>query len=122
MRAAAKLKPFHATMFSPPFLIRRPAPSPRSSHAMRLVISNAPSTVWGGLTAATTHSESFCLSPVGHASQLPMGPPPPPPPEGGGATGCGAVWNDRISDHGPLVVGSNARTCQKRTLLKAKSD
>src|SRR5438093_3599236 len=71
--------------------------------------------------AATTHSESFCLSAVGQLSQLPP-PPPPPPPEGGGATGCGAVWNDRISDHGPLAVGSNARTCQKRTLLKAKSD
>src|SRR6185369_17327166 len=100
-------------MFSPPFLISRPPPSPRSSQAIRFVTSNAPSTVWAGLTAATTQSDSLPLSAVGHASQLPTGPPPPPPPpDGGGATGCGAVWNDRISDHGPLVVGSNARTCQ----------
>src|SRR5438093_1618223 len=37
-------------MFSPPFLISRPPPSPRRSHAMRLVTSNAasaPSTSWG---------------------------------------------------------------------------
>ena len=45
MRAAAKLKPFHKTIFSPPFLISSPPPDPRSSHAMRLVTSNAPATV-----------------------------------------------------------------------------
>src|SRR5262249_25939296 len=89
---------------------------------MRLVTSNAPSTVCPGFTAATPHPESFCLSAVGQFSQLPPPPPPPPPPLGGGTIGCGMVWNDRISDHGPLVVGSNARTCQNRTLLKPKSD
>src|SRR5438552_9694039 len=101
-------------MFSPPFLIKRPAPSPRSSHAMRLDTSNDPASVCAGPIASTRHAESFCLSPVGQFSQLPPPPPPPPPPEGG-ATGAAPVWNDRISDQGPFVVGSKARTCQKRT-------
>ena len=45
-----KLRPSQPTMFSPPFLMSSPAPSPRSAQATRFVTSNAPSTVLAGLT------------------------------------------------------------------------
>src|SRR5207244_10906576 len=48
-------------MFSPAFLINRPAPSPRSAHATRFVTSNAPSTVRDGLTCSWMHLTSASL-------------------------------------------------------------
>src|SRR5436190_19212074 len=100
-------------MFSPPVLIRRPAPSPRSSQATRLVTSNAPSAVCAGFTAPWTHATSAGLSPV-YAEQASQFPPPP----GGGGPGDepAAVWNTCVADHGPLCVGSNAYTRQKYCL------
>src|SRR5438270_720939 len=32
--------------------------------------------------------------------------------DGGGATGCAGVANAKTLENGPVVVGSNARTCQ----------
>src|SRR2546423_14085078 len=49
-RPAEKLRPCHETMLSPAFLIKSPQPWFRYAQATRLVISNAPSGVCGGLT------------------------------------------------------------------------
>src|SRR5580765_3634723 len=101
MRAAAKLIPFHNATFSPPFLINRPAPEPRSSQAMRLVTSNAASTVCAGFSAATTQAE---IAEPGVDPQLCQSPllMPPPPLLGGGMAAGAIVWNARVVDHGPM--------------------
>src|SRR5262245_57841806 len=86
-RLAEKLRPFHATMFSPPFLISRPAPSLRYAHATRLVTSKAPSGVCGGFNRSWMHWTTRNGSP----------PTSPPQPSSGsaadglaGADGAGA--------------------------------
>src|SRR5215471_6636471 len=103
-------------MFSPPFLIIRPPPSPRNSHATRLVTSKAPVTPTG-LTAAATHLTSPGLSAVSaaHASQLPDG----TGLGGAGVTtggGGGGRYDRKVStrDHGPISLPSASpmRTCQ----------
>src|SRR6185436_1592263 len=72
MRPAEKLYPCHETMFSPPFLMSRPAPSPRSAHATRLVTSK-PVTSSCGRIWAWMHLTSASLL-LTSASQLPVGP------------------------------------------------
>src|SRR5262245_27946479 len=104
-------------MFSPPFLIRRPAPSPRSSQATRFVTSKAPSSVRDGFTALCTHCTSASLLTVNdpHCCQFPTGPEGPPPAGGGGGPGAGATIDRKVSvlDHGPMVSGSISRARQK---------
>src|SRR6185295_6491162 len=84
-RLAEKLRPFHDTMFSPPFLISRPAPSLRYAQATRLVISNAPAAVCGGFSRSCRHS----ITRIGAAPPLTSAPQPTSGSELGGA--CGAV-------------------------------
>jgi hypothetical protein len=84
-------------MFSPPFLMSSPAPSPRRAQATRFVTSNAPSTVLAGLTWSWMHSTSFSLLAVLHPN---VG-----SPDGGAAGGFG-VASASVRDHGPVVVPS----------------
>src|SRR5262245_25851623 len=104
-------------MVSPPFLMSRPAPSPRSSQATRLVTSNAPSSVRAGFTALCTHWTSASLLTVNdpHCCQLPSGPDGPPPAGGGGGPGADASADRNVSvlDQGPIVSGSIRRARQK---------
>src|SRR6476646_6512201 len=105
-------------MFSPPSLRSRPAPSPRSAQATRLVTSNAASTLpEAGFTEAWMHFTSASLL-FTSESQLPTGPPPPPPPPGGGGGGGAAagVRNAWTTLHGPVVSESAARTRQKNVV------
>src|SRR5438552_18592745 len=79
-------------VFSPPFLISKPAPSPRSNHATRFVTSRASGPEAPGLIASCTHWDSAGLSAMSalQACQLPLPTgtdPPPPPPAGGGGGG-----------------------------------
>src|SRR5689334_4891833 len=108
MRPAEKLIPCQVTMFSPPSLRSRPALSPRSAQATRLVTSNASSTLPAlGFTEAWMHLTSAGLS-LTRLSQL-------PPPGGGfgGGGGAAGVRNDCVTLH-PLDVSlSDARTRQK---------
>src|SRR3954464_11295305 len=103
MRPAAKLNPAQLTMFSPPVLISRPAPSPRSAHATHLVTSKPPSTVRAGLMwlwmqATSTPWSPAALQPtVGSAARGGAG--------GGGGFG---VANANVTDHGLVCAPSNA--------------
>src|SRR5438128_1907927 len=86
-------------MFSPPFLIIKPPPSPRSSQATRLVTSNAPSTPTGLMTACT-HFTSSNLSAVcePHFSQSSSG-------GAGGGGGGGGVGGGGAGGAGGTGAG-----------------
>src|SRR5262249_58020129 len=72
MRLAEKLYPAQSTALSPPFLIRRPAPCPRSSQTTRFTTSRSP-TESVGRTAFQTHVTSAVADRPGQACQLPIG-------------------------------------------------
>src|SRR5256885_10374449 len=102
MRDAEKLYPCQRTMFSPLVLISRPAPSPRSSHATRLVTSRSPGELVGWMTLCT-HETSAGLfdASAPQCSQSPKGP------AAGGGSG---VMNDAAVDHAPKAPWYSART------------
>src|SRR5215475_8139473 len=87
-RLAEKLRPFHDTMFSPPFLISNPTPSLRYAHATRLVTSKAPSAVCGGFSRSWMHSMTRIGSPPTSAPQPSSG---SEAVGAGGAVGVGGV-------------------------------
>src|SRR4029453_5719409 len=103
MREAEKLMPCQTIVFSPPTLISRPAPSPRSSQATRLTISK-PLTVSVGCTAFHTQLTSALLLAIcdAQACQLPIG-------RVEGETVSG-VLNAPAADHGPAYPCDSART------------
>src|SRR5262249_40646494 len=103
MRLAEKLYPAHSTAFSPLFLIRRPAPSPRSNHATRFTTSRSP-TESLGRTAFQTHvTRAVEVSPA-QPCQLPIGLLY--------AGGCCGVVKEAVDDHGPAAPSYSARTRQ----------
>jgi len=76
MRAAAKLLPCHET-FLALFLIKRPAPPPRSSHATRFVTSKRARLRCEPVHGCVTSDEGFAgVEPA--TLPVPTAPPPPP--------------------------------------------
>src|SRR4029450_5113113 len=119
MREAGNEYPCQLTMFSPPFLMRRPAPSPRSAHATRLVTSNA-WTSFVGLNPrlAWIHSTSAGLL-FTSESQLPL-----PGLGAGPGPGAGVVFGVRktcTTLQVPIVSASNARARQYWVELLGRS-
>src|SRR5438876_973070 len=62
MREIENEYPCQEMMFSPAFLMSRPAPSPRSAHATRLVTSNALAPLEPGLIWSWRHRTNASLS------------------------------------------------------------
>src|SRR5689334_14071485 len=119
MRDAENEYPCQLTMFSPPFLIRRPAPSPRSAHATRFVTSNA----WTSLVGLNPRLEWIHSTSAGllftSESQLPF-----PGFGDGPGPGAGVVFGVRkawTTLHAPIVSASNALTRQNWVALFGRS-
>src|ERR1044071_1912069 len=104
-------------MFSPPFLISRPMPSPRKSQATRLVTSKARVADEPGFTYPWTHCPTPSVAgPAARQFSQPLGTGPvpvPPPPPAGGVGGLGGVSGDAnaaMLDQALVTSPSVART------------
>src|SRR5262245_18215777 len=97
MRPAETLKPCHDTMFSPTILVRRPARSPRSAHATRLVTSKPVTSSWGRIWAWIHWTSASLL--FTSASQLPVGPGPGDGDGEGDGPAAAGVRNDWVDAH-----------------------